>query len=192
MSEATIQLYQDVNDRWRWRLVASDGHPLADGSQAFPLHDDLQSHLDRLKAVVPGLPIIDGGEGCLLLSGGSVIALDAGGTPRARATVETDAVDTTGSEIEDLPWGYLDAEAKSWLADSNLGHLPHQPVDPGVIVCHFAHDEEWRWSLHLDGEIVAESGEGYGSSEAVTSAASQTQSSIVTAEEDTWGSVQNA
>lgn len=61
MSMATpmIERYRDVEGRWRWRLLAADGHPLADGVMAFDDEDALFDHLDRLRRLVPTATICE-------------------------------------------------------------------------------------------------------------------------------------
>lgn len=194
MSDATIQRYQDIEDRWRWRLVGGDGHPLADGSQAFTDASALSDHLDRLRSVVPSLDIASGGAGVVVRDGdGTVVAIDEYGAIRAKATV--DDLDGSMTDI-DLPgalerWELDDETTDQWLED-HLDRASDHRAEPGLFINHLGHDDEWRWQLRLDGQLVAESGEGYATQEAATEAAEHTRAAIESADEDTWGTVQNA
>lgn len=58
MSDATIQYYTDIEGSWRWRLVADDGHPLADGIEVFDTRRSLDAHLDRVAERVVDAAIV--------------------------------------------------------------------------------------------------------------------------------------
>lgn len=49
------------------------------------------------------------------------------------------------------------------------------------------HDDEWRWELHIDGECIAESGEGYADRDALEAAIERTTTAMAEAAVSTWG-----
>lgn len=194
MTGATLQRYSDVADMWRWRMLADDGHPLADGTHSFDSAAALDIHLERLRAVTPEVSIVDGGDGAVVIHSDERIGvIDTYGEERSHAHDPTlgsfDHLDSLDPMI--FHWTPQDADVMQWIAD-NWERFPVYDADPGLFICHIGHDGEWRWLLRLDGEAVAESGEGYANLPAAESAARRTRNSIESADEDTWGAVQNA
>lgn len=194
MTDATFQRYRDINDEWRWRIIADDGHPLADGTHSFDDAAALDVHLDRLRQAAPQMAIVDGGTGAVLLhSRDHLCVLDSHGQERSHVhDAPVGGIDHLAElDPTKFQWTPRNADIIQWIAD-NWERLPVHSADPGLFICHIGHDSEWRWQLHLDGEVVAESGEGYANRQAAEAAARRTRNSIESADEDTWGDVQNA
>lgn len=178
MTNATLQRYRDVENRWRWRLVASDGHPLADGTQSFETAGGLDGHLDALRDRLPPLAVIDGTDGAVLIDGDTAIALSAEGTLTHRKA----AISPPLGDTDTIDWQ---------PADDGTASVPEatavQAVDGGAFVIHHGHDGELRWRAIIDAEVVAESGEGYADDAAVGRAIDRTTAAIADATVSTWG-----
>lgn len=211
MSAATIELYTDIEDRWRWRVVSATGHVLADGTETFEDRSGVESRLSTLLEAIPNARVIDVAHGAHLfatdargwrlldeqgravLSSASVPASVANegivdAVCRRVDTVEDDwpvgtSVDETDAEMTiDRPTEDPTA-ALAKLAEE----APIHEVADGVIVLHLGHDGEWRWHVRFGLLVVAESGEGYADREAAHEAATTFRHAVPGAETTTWG-----
>lgn len=157
-SVGTIQRYRDVDEAWRWRLIGDDGHPMADGETTHPTVTALDTHLDDLAHDLAEAVVATLPTGGVILHGSTRFHIAADG-----------AVDT--GDMADSP------------------PTPDTPViDAAVLaICHRGHDDEWRWTLFVDGQVVAASGEGYADAAAARTMATRTIAAIPHADRRDWG-----
>ncbi|MFW6448463.1 MAG: hypothetical protein ACOC0X_02855 [Halobacteriota archaeon] len=184
MATPTIERYTDVADDWRWRLVDTAEHVLADGTTAHGTRASLGAHLDRLRTLAPDVAVV--------AADGVVVLIEPGSRPTA--IDGTGTVLSRGPEVSGLAAAREAAERAiagddaGWsTSTADLAEATVVEADPGVAVCHRGHDGEWRWQLRVDGRTVAESGEGYADAPTAREHAERTLEALPAAPTRTWG-----
>ena len=56
-SDATFELFDDAEGKWRWRLVHDNGNIIADGGQGYASKQKAKQGLESVKANAPGAPV---------------------------------------------------------------------------------------------------------------------------------------
>ena len=62
-SKATFELYEDAEEKWRWRLLHDNGNIIADGSEGYTDKRDARNGLESVKSNAPGAHVIDTDKG---------------------------------------------------------------------------------------------------------------------------------
>ena len=142
-----FEVFADADGRWRWRLVHRNGNVLADSGQGYSRRRDTNRALERLadNADEDSFEVYE----------------DRGGEWRWRL------VHDNGNILADSGEGYSSRNEAENAVDRVLSHIPETDrLDIGDAAFELYEDrgDEWRWRLrHRNGNIIADSGEGYSS-----------------------------
>ncbi|WP_424013611.1 HVO_2922 family protein [Halorubrum xinjiangense] len=158
-----FEMFRDVNGNWRWRLIHENGNILADSGEEYSSRSKARQGLDSVRSNAAEAALeVDGEE---TESGSSNAAFelyeDAAGEYRWRLRHDN------GNIIADPGEGYA---SKSNARDA-IGRIREYASEADVLDVGSAAFEiyedaggDWRWRLrHRNGNIVADSGEGYAS-----------------------------
>ncbi len=171
---AAFEVYLDAGSEWRWRLIHENGNVLADSGEGYASRSKARQGLDSVRSNVADAALDDGdGEP----SGGdgsdATIELyeDSAGEYRWRLRHRN------GNIIADSGEGYASKSGAEDAIERIREYGPDADVlDVGNAAFEIYEDaaEEWRWRLrHRNGNVIADSGEGYasrsGAVDAVTS-----------------------
>ncbi len=159
-----FELFRDKAGKWRWRLIHENGNILADSGEGYSSRSKARQGAESVRSNVADA-VVDDGDG--------ESPEDAG----SKATIELyeDAADEyrwrlrhrNGNIIADSGEGYSSKSGAEKAIDRLKNHAPDADLlDVGTAAFEIYKDrgDEWRWRLrHRNGNIVADSGEGYGS-----------------------------
>ncbi|WP_280586486.1 HVO_2922 family protein [Halorubrum sp. Boch-26] len=160
-----FEMFRDAAGEWRWRLIHENGNVLADSGEGYSSRSRARQGLDsvRSNAAEAALDDLDADDGDGDGSPNATFELyeDEGGEYRWRLRHRN------GNIIADSGEGYA---SKSNARDA-LGRVREYASDADVLDVGSAAFEiyedaggEWRWRLrHRNGNIVADSSEGYAS-----------------------------
>ena len=163
---AAFEVYQDAGGGWRWRLIHENGNILADSGEAYSSRSKARQGLDSVRSNVSDAPVDDLDAGDDADGGGSAGATfelyeDTGGEYRWRLRHRN------GNIIADSGEGYA---SKSGAKDAIERVREYGPAADVLEVGNAAFEiyedaaDEWRWRLrHRNGNVIADSGEGYAS-----------------------------
>ncbi|WP_336037458.1 YegP family protein [Halobacterium yunchengense] len=142
---ASFEIYRDVAGEWRWRLVHQNGNVLADGGQGYTRRRDARRAVDAVRDRVPDADFN--------------VYEDAAGEYRWRLQA------SNANVLADSGEGY---SSRSEAADAVERVREYAPdadaLDVGFAAFEVYEDAagEWRWRLrHRNGNVVADSGQGY-------------------------------
>ncbi len=142
----SFEVYRDRAGGWRWRLVHRNGNILADSGEAYTRRRDARRAIEAVKERVGDEDAVETYE-------------DAAGEHRWRL------VAPNGEPIADSGEGYA---SRSNLEDAVERLREYAPeadaLDVGFAAFEVFEDRggEWRWRLrHRNGNVVADSGQGY-------------------------------
>jgi len=173
-SKARFEVYEDRGDKWRWRLRHRNGNIIASAGQGYSSRQKAEQGLESVRTNAPGAPAVreeveveaeadpavepyPPGES----QGTFEVYEDRGGQWRWRL------VHRNGNIIADGGEGYSDRSAaddavervSEYVADAD-----YLRIDPAAFEVYRDAADEWRWRLiHRNGQILADSGEGYAS-----------------------------
>jgi len=153
-----FEVFRDASGEWRWRLIHENGNVLADSGEGYSSRSKARQGLDSVRTNVGDAPV-------------------GGGSGDANATFDLyeDAAEEwrwrlrhrNGNLIADSGEGYASESGAEEAIERVRGYAPEASVlDVGNAAFEIYEDAagEWRWRLrHRNGNIVADSGEGYGS-----------------------------
>jgi uncharacterized protein YegP (UPF0339 family) len=57
MSDATFELYEDDEGKYRWRLVHRNGNIIADSGEGYATRQKARQGLESVKENAPGAPV---------------------------------------------------------------------------------------------------------------------------------------
>ncbi len=145
---ARYELYEDASEEWRWRLVHDNGNILADSGEGYSSRSKAERGLDSVRNNVADADHLD------ITPAGFAVYHDKADEWRWRL------VHRNGRVIADSGEGYVErnnaAEAVERLRDIDSLDAEFEVYSDEA--------DEWRWRLvHDNGNILADSGEGYGS-----------------------------
>ncbi|WP_226009967.1 YegP family protein [Halomicrobium salinisoli] len=145
-----FEVYRDAADEWRWRLVHKNGRVLADSGEGYASRSNARRAVDTVRDAMAG----DG-------SGEFEVYEDASGDYRWRL------VAGNGEIIADGGQGFIGEEMAEDSIERVRGHSADADVlDIGRAAFEVYKDagNDFRWRLrHRNGNILADSGEGYAS-----------------------------
>ncbi|GAA0517714.1 Uncharacterized conserved protein YegP, UPF0339 family [Halorubrum aquaticum] len=193
---AAFEVYRDRAGKWRWRLIHENGNVLADSGQGYSSRSKARQGLESVRSNVTAADLEDldaeSGDG----GGDDATGSRDGG---AKATVELYEDNAgefrwrlrhrNGNVIADSGEGYA---SKGGARDA-IGRLREYAPDADVLEVGSAAFEiyedaaaEWRWRLrHRNGNVVADSGEGYASRSNAVEAVTGVKRNAPGAEEET-------
>lgn len=170
-SQARFELFEDADEEWRWRLRHRNGNVIADSGEGYTRRHNAQNGLESVKRNALGGPVF-------LIDPAEVTAgaeFDPIPEVESRATFEVYTDDAGESR-----WRLVHDNGNI-LADSGEGYVTRQDIrdsvrtvkaalppagylraDPTAFEVYRDEAAEWRWRLiHANGNILADSGEGY-------------------------------
>jgi uncharacterized protein YegP (UPF0339 family) len=141
---AAFQLYEQAG-QWRWRLVAEDGHVIADSGDEFTSRGDAASAIPRLKENVPNAELLEIENAAFELY-------------REDQQWRWRLIDETGANLATSGEAHPSRPAARTSLASIRDHGPTAPVqtveDPFVQV--FPTAEAWHWRfVDTDGSVLA-------------------------------------
>ena len=164
---AAFEMFRDAGGEWRWRLIHENGNVLADSGEGYSSRSKARQGLDsvRSNAADAALEAVgeeggEGGEG-----GGSKATFelfeDAAGEHRWRLRHRN------GNIVADSGEGYASESGARDAIERVREYGPDADVlEVGNAAFEIYEDAggKWRWRLrHRNGNIVADSGQGYAS-----------------------------
>ena len=163
-SDATFELFEDNAGEFRWRLRHDNGNILADSGEGYASKSNVRRALESVRAYVPGAAYLK------IDPVAYEVYTDAAGEFRWRL------LHRNGNILADSGEGYS-SRSNARRAARRVGELaPDSEVDDGFEVYEDA-GEEWRWRLRAaNGELVADSGEGYANRSKAMDAVERVQS----------------
>lgn len=140
-----FEVYRDTGGEWRWRLVHENGNVLADGGEGYTRRRDARRAIDRIRDGVDDMEFH--------------VYEDAAGEHRWRLLASNDRI------VADSGEGYATSDGADDAVDRVREYAPDADVLDvgwGAFEVYEAADGEFRWRLrHRNGNILADSGEGY-------------------------------
>ncbi|GCF13625.1 hypothetical protein Harman_15600 [Haloarcula mannanilytica] len=163
-SDATFELFEDNAGEFRWRLRHDNGNILADGGEGYASKSNVRRALQSVRSYVPGAAYLK------IDPVAYEVYADAAGQFRWRL------LHRNGNILADSGEGYS-SRSNARRAARRVSELaPDAEVDDGFEV-YEDNAEEWRWRLRADnGELVADSGEGYANRSKAMDAVERVQS----------------
>ena len=158
-----FEVFEDAAGEWRWRLIHENGSVLADSGQGYASRSKARQGLDsvRSNAAEAGLDV-EGEE-------------SEGGSENATFELYADAAEEyrwrlrhrNGNIVADSGEGYASDSSAREAIERVRGYAPDADVlEVGNAAFEIYEDAagKWRWRLrHRNGNIVADSGQGYAS-----------------------------
>jgi len=145
---AAFELYADAADEWRWRLRHRNGRILADSGEGYASRRNAKDGIESVRNHVGDAENFEVYE-------------DRGGDYRWRL------VASNGELIADSGQGYSRKNRAQDAVDRVADYAPEADTldyEPAAYEVFQDNAEEWRWRLrHRNGQILADSGEGYAS-----------------------------
>jgi uncharacterized protein YegP (UPF0339 family) len=143
------EVYQDSADEWRWRLIHKNGRILADGGEGYVSRSGARDAVDRVRTA------LDGDEY------DSEVFEDNAGKYRWRLEA------SNGEIVADSGQGFTEDRGARDSIERVEGHSTDAAVlDIGMAAFEVFEDKggKFRWRLrHRNGNILADSGQGYSS-----------------------------
>jgi len=163
-SDARFELFEDSAGEFRWRLRHDNGNILADSGEGYASKSNVQRALQSVRAHVPGAAYLRVDPVAY------EVYADAAGEFRWRL------LHRNGNILADSGEGYS-SRSNARRAARRVSELaPDSAVDDRFEVYEDA-AEEWRWRLRADnGELIADSGEGYANRSKAMDAVERVQS----------------
>ncbi|NHN66192.1 DUF1508 domain-containing protein, partial [Haloarcula sp. JP-Z28] len=163
-SDAAFELFEDSAGEFRWRLRHDNGNILADSGEGYASKSNVRWALQSVRAYVPGAAYLRVDPVAY------EVYADAAGEFRWRL------LHRNGNILADSGEGYS-SRSNARRAARRVSELaPDSAVDDRFEVYEDA-AEEWRWRLRADnGELIADSGEGYANRSKAMDAVERVQS----------------
>jgi len=163
-SDARFELFEDSAGEFRWRLRHDNGNILADSGEGYASKSNVRRALQSVRAHVPGAAYLRVDPVAY------EVYADAAGEFRWRL------LHRNGNILADSGEGYS-SRSNARRAARRVSELaPDSAVDDRFEVYEDA-AEEWRWRLRADnGELIADSGEGYANRSKAMDAVERVQS----------------
>jgi len=140
-----FEVYRDAAEEWRWRLVHRNGNILADSGEGYSRRNDARRAADRLRERIDDLEF--------------EVFEDNAGEYRWRLTGGNDRI------VADSGEGYSSRSGVEEAVERIQNYAPDARIlDIGRAAFEVFEDKagEFRWRLrHRNGNILADSGEGY-------------------------------
>ncbi len=175
-SQAQFELYEDKAGQYRWRLRHRNGNVVADGGQGYTRKHNAQKGMQSVRRNALGAATIHAEPDAVVdeadLDELPMLSEEA---EESRATFEVfedsggeyrwRLVHDNGNVLADSGEGYTrrrDTERAIEGVQTNVGPAEYLTFDPASFEIYRDVAGEWRWRLvHENGNILADSGEGY-------------------------------
>ncbi|AUX10858.1 hypothetical protein AArcSl_3252 [Halalkaliarchaeum desulfuricum] len=161
---AAFEVYRDRAGQYRWRLLHENGNILADSGQGYTRRSDARNGLESVRTNVNEAPILDPGtepEEETNTDAVFEVYEDKGGEWRWRLRHQN------GNIIADSGEGYASRSGCIEAVDRIREYAPEADILDVERAAFEVYEDaagEWRWRLrHRNGNIIADSGEGYAS-----------------------------
>jgi len=172
-SQARFELYQDKGDQWRWRLRHRNGNVIADGGEGYTRKHNAQKGMQSVRRNALGATVMHIEKEAELPEEDEEfepveeqesqatfeVSEDAGGEYRWSLRHDNGNIIADGGE------GYSsksNAQRALGRIREYVGPADYLRFDPVGFEVYRDAAEEWRWRLvHRNGNILADSGEGY-------------------------------
>jgi len=183
-----FELFRDAAGEWRWRLIHENGNVLADSGEGYSSRSKARQGLDSVRSNVAdaGVADLDADEpGDATSDANATFELyaDEGGDYRWRLRHRN------GNIIADSGEGYASKSGATDAIERVRDHVPDADVlEVGNAAFEIYADagEEWRWRLrHRNGNVLADSGEGYASRSNAVEAVTKVKANAPGAGEET-------
>ncbi|RAW46069.1 hypothetical protein DQW50_06260 [Halorubrum sp. 48-1-W] len=166
---SAFEVYADRAGKWRWRLIHENGNVLADSGQGYSSRSKARQGLESVRSNVGEASLED-----LDVEAGDGAGSGDGGTKATVELYEDNAGEfrwrlrhRNGNIIADSGEGYASKDGAQAAIERIREYAPDADVlEVGNAAFEIYEDagDEWRWRLrHRNGNIVADSGEGYAS-----------------------------
>ncbi|MBP1922544.1 uncharacterized protein YegP (UPF0339 family) [Halorubrum alkaliphilum] len=184
---AAFELFRDKGGQYRWRLIHENGNIIGDSGEGYSSRSKARQGLDSVRSNVADAPVedLDESDGDDTRSAPATFELyeDNGGEYRWRLRHRN------GNIIADSGEGYTSKSGAKDAIERVREYGPDAHVlDAGSAAFEIYEDasDEWRWRLrHRNGNIVADSGEGYTSRSAAVDAVTSVKRNAPGAAEET-------
>ncbi len=171
-SQAQFEIYEDANEKWRWRLRHRNGNIIASSGQGYTRKHNARKGMQSVRANTLGAAVI---EVATLPDDEESVPMLADLADSSAATFEVyednaeewrwRLVHENGNVLADSGEGYTrrrDVERAIESVKHNVGPATYLQFDPTSFEIYRDGAGEWRWRLvHKNGNILADSGEGY-------------------------------
>jgi len=170
-SQAQFEVYEDAGEEWRWRLRHRNGNVVADSGQGYTRKHNAQKGLQSVRANALGAAVLD--VATVPDDEDIPVLPDLVDSSKASFEVYEDAgeewrwrlVHENGNVLADSGEGYTrrrDADRAIESVKRNVGPASYLRIDPTSFEIYRDGAGEWRWRLiHKNGNVLADSGEGY-------------------------------
>jgi len=162
-----FEVFRDAGGEWRWRLIHENGNVLADSGEGYSSRSKARQGLDSVQS--------NAAEAALEAVGDDGVAGDADGNPNATFELYEDAAEEYRWRLRHRNGNIIADSGEGYASESNardaIGRVREYAPDADVLEVGNAAFEiyedaadEWRWRLrHRNGNVIADSGEGYAS-----------------------------
>ncbi|WP_144798352.1 HVO_2922 family protein [Halorubrum depositum] len=183
-----FEMFRDAAGEWRWRLIHENGNVLADSGEGYSSRSKARQGLDSVRsnaaeAALDDLDAEDAAAGASDASATFELYEDRGGDYRWRLRHRN------GNVIADSGEGYASKSGAEDAIERVRDYAPDASVlEVGDAAFEIYEDasEEWRWRLrHRNGNVVADSGEGYASRSNAVEAVTRVKANAPGAGEET-------
>lgn len=197
-SQSQFELYTDKSGEYRWRLRHRNGNIIADSSEGYSSREKAQQGLSAVKRDAFGAAVIDLDriDGVDVDAVGDAVDGDEApeflGERESRATFETYADDSgtyhwrlvheEGDVLADSSEGYASRSDRDDAMERIRYYVQaadYPRMDPAAFELYRDRGGEYRWRLlHQNGNILADSSEGYSSRQQARESVDSVQSNI--------------
>jgi len=168
IAPAAFEVFTDAAGEWRWRLIHENGNVLADSGEGYASRQKARQGLDSVRKNAAAAGIDD-------LESEAEADGDSDGSAAATFELYADAADEyrfrlrhrNGNIIADSGEGYASKAGAEDAIERIRSYAPDaDALEVGNAAFEIYADaaDEWRWRLrHRNGNVIADSGEGYAS-----------------------------
>lgn len=174
-SNAQFELYADNREEWRWRLRHRNGNLIADSGEGYTRRHNAQKGMQSVRRNAFGATVLLIESEAVLPEVGTDDGFVFPTVTESQASFELyeDSADQhrwrlrheNGNIIADSGQGYASRQGVEGAIDGireYVGPADYLRPDPTAFEIYQDRAAEWRWRLvHRNGNILADSGEGY-------------------------------
>lgn len=199
-SQAQFELYEDHESQWRWRLRHRNGNIIADSGEGYTRRHNAQKGMQSVRRNALGGTVLLIESEAELPEEGTDEGFIFPAETESRATFElyTDEAGESrwrlrhdnGNVLADSGQGYRSRSSAETAIDrirDSVGPADYLRADPTAFEVYIDQLGEWRWRLvHKNGNILADSGEGYSNRSGATRAINRIRERVNSMEFETY------